>query len=58
MLTSRWGGGLASLSHGWPPNMRLKLTGLSLLRESEGCALTGTGLRPLPVAPAGGSPAA
>ena len=41
-----------------PPNMRLKLAGLSFLKEAECCALAGTDCRPLHLAPAGGSPAA
>ncbi len=40
------------------PNKRLKLAGLSFLRESEWLCPSGHGLRPLPVAPAGPSPAA
>ena len=40
------------------PNMRLKLAGLSLLRESECCALARTNYRSTTARPASMSPAA
>jgi len=40
------------------PNMRLKLAGLSLLKESECCALAGTNYRSTSSALAGTPPAA
>jgi len=44
--------------HRRPPNKRLKLAGLSLLRESECCGLAGTNYRSTAPRPAGESPAA
>ncbi len=41
-----------------PPNMRLKLAGLSFLSESECCALADTNYRSIVMRPAGESPAA
>ena len=41
-----------------PPNKRLKLAGAIALWKPLGRALAGTGLRPLPVALPGESPAA
>jgi len=41
-----------------PPNMRLKLAGLSLLKESECCALARTNYRSTSSALAGSPPAA
>ncbi len=43
---------------GRAPNMRLKLAGLSLLREAECCALAGTNYRSTSGALAGSPPAA
>jgi len=40
------------------PNMRLKLAGLSLLKESECCALAATNYRSTTLRAAGESPAA
>jgi len=62
-------GGRASVGRGSPPgglmgataglpNMRLKLAGLSLLRESECCALARTNYRSTARRPVGPSPAA
>ena len=46
------------LSLGALPNMRLKLAGLSLLKESEWLCRDGPGLSSTSLAPAGQSPAA
>ena len=58
MLTSRWGLAVASLTEGWPPNKRLKLTGDYRFKGSGVLCPGGHGLSSSTLAPAGESPAA
>jgi len=57
-VRSRWHPGFLMGATGGLPNMRLKLSGLSLQWKRNGCALTHTNYRSRAQRPAGTLPAA